>query len=165
MGLSGLELSLLTALVPIFVIILGSADALHLLSHYLETERGPKGMAKALKVSGVAIIMTTLTTMAGFLSFLPLPAQGLRQLGNFAAMGIGFAAISTWLFLPAVLPRMKFKDLPESRLKDFFMNVKLSRVTISLAAVALMFPGIFFLQKKIFRYRALQEVDNCQKKL
>ena len=45
MGLSGFQLSLLTVLVPIFVIILGSADALHLLSHYLETERGPKGMA------------------------------------------------------------------------------------------------------------------------
>ncbi len=148
MGLSGFELSLLTVLVPIFVIILGSADALHLLSHYLETEKGPKGMAKALKVSGVAIIMTTLTTMAGFLSFLPLPARGLKQLGGFAAMGIGLAAVSTWLFLPAILPRQEFRDLPESRLGKFFMNVKVSRVVISLVIVALIFPGIFLLKKE-----------------
>ncbi len=146
MGWVSKDLSILTVLVPIFVIVFGSADGLHFMSHYLETEGGPKGVEKTLKIVGIAMIMTTLTTMAGFLSFVFLPAVGLRQLGFYSAIGLGFAAISTWLFLPAIVPFRSFKKIASSERSSLLFSKKYW-VWVVVLIVAAMAPGIFMLKK------------------
>ena len=101
------EISMVTVLVPIFTIVMGSADGLHFMSHFLdridEGESEKEAVRDTLEAIGIAIIMTTLTTVAGFLSLLVVKSHTLVQMGLFSAIGIGFAGIATWLFLPTIL--------------------------------------------------------------
>ncbi len=122
----GIPLNLILIVTPIFVIIMGSADGLHFVIHYLENINAlrekqsketsatyPKvtysktikerAIAKTLREVGIPMILTSLTTMLGFLSLAVSKIVSLKYLGLFTAIGIAYAGIVSWLFLPAVL--------------------------------------------------------------
>ena len=109
----GLEVDLVTVVVPIFVIVMGSADGLHFVSHLQDAaERGDddeERVAAALREVGVPMILTTISTAAGFLSLLATGVAPLQQLGAFVALGIGFAGVISFFTLPALLARL---DIP-----------------------------------------------------
>ena len=109
----GLEVDLVTVVVPIFVIVMGSADGLHFVSHLQDAaERGDEDeerVAAALREVGVPMILTTVSTAAGFLSLLATGVAPLQQLGAFVALGIGFAGVISFFTLPALLARI---DIP-----------------------------------------------------
>ena len=147
MGWVSGKLSLINVLVPIFTVILGSADGLHFTSHYLESERGLSGVVETLRTVGIAMIMTTLTTMAGFLSFLFIPAEGIQKLGVYSAVGMGYAAISTWLFLPVVLPRSKISGKPRKGEQVFFKKVGRFWWLITLSLILVFSFGILKLNE------------------
>ncbi len=106
-GWLGHEVSLLTAVVPIFVIVIGSADGLHFMSHYQDSRRdgmnSHEALTATLKIVGIPMIITTLTSIAGFLSLLSIRNESLQQLSIFAGVGILLAGIATWLVLPLLL--------------------------------------------------------------
>src|SRR5665811_2537142 len=52
---------------------------------------------------GVPMILTTISTAAGFLSLLVADVRPIQQLGLFAAVGISFAGVISFFFLPALL--------------------------------------------------------------
>ncbi|MEA3503355.1 MAG: MMPL family transporter [Actinomycetota bacterium] len=109
----GLEIDIVTLLVPIFVIVMGSADGLHFVTHFLETasETDSVGRVKAaLSEVGVPMILTTISTAAGFLSLLVTDVSPIRQLGLFAAIGIGFAGLISFFSLPALMSLLSVKD-------------------------------------------------------
>lgn len=106
----GLEVDIVSMLVPIFVIVMGSADGLHFVTHYQEaaerTEDRVERVRSTLKQVGVPMILTTISTAAGFLSLLVAGVQPIRELGVFTAIGIGFAGVISFFFLPALLSRL-----------------------------------------------------------
>jgi predicted RND superfamily exporter protein len=106
-GYLGNEISILSAVVPIFIIVIGSADGLHFMSHYqeaiLEGMPRDKAMTKTLKVVGIPMIITTLTSMAGFLSLLSMNTDSIVDLALFASLGIFLAGVATWYVLPLIL--------------------------------------------------------------
>ncbi|MEA3511869.1 MAG: MMPL family transporter [Actinomycetota bacterium] len=109
----GLDIDIVTLLVPIFVIVMGSADGLHFVTHFQETaaETDSVGRVKsALSEVGVPMILTTISTSAGFLSLLVTDVTPIRQLGIFAAIGIGFAGFISFFALPALMSRLTVKD-------------------------------------------------------
>ena len=63
-------------------------------------ERDP---AHVLDTTGRAIVLTTLSTMAGFLGLLPAHFAGLRQLGLCGALAVLFCMLAAFLVLPALL--------------------------------------------------------------
>ncbi|MCP4872349.1 MAG: MMPL family transporter [Proteobacteria bacterium] len=103
----GFEVDIVTIIVPIFVIVMGSADGLHFVTHLqakVETTPDPvERTASALKEVGVPMILTTISTAAGFLSLLVTDVGPIRQLGVFVAIGISFAGIVSFFSLPALL--------------------------------------------------------------
>lgn len=107
MGWIGKEISIITIMSPIFTIVMGSADGLHFMSHYLDKVENDlekeTAVAHTLKEVGIPMIMTTLTTIAGFLSLIVGSLPSMVEMAIFASIGIGLAGISTWLFLPMVL--------------------------------------------------------------
>ncbi len=110
----GLEIDIVTLLVPIFVIVMGSADGLHFVTHFQETasESDSVGRVKsALSEVGVPMILTTISTAAGFLSLLVTDVSPIRQLGLFAAIGIGFAGLISFFSLPALMSHLAVRDL------------------------------------------------------
>jgi predicted RND superfamily exporter protein len=100
----GLKADLVTVIVPIFVIVMGSADGLHFVSHFQEEAERPDlegRVSSALSHVGIPMILTTISTAAGFLSLMFTGVEPIQQLGLFAAIGITFAGVISFFFLPA----------------------------------------------------------------
>ncbi len=106
----GRQVDIVTVIVPIFVIVMGSADGLHFVTHFQEeAETNPDPVARvssALSHVGVPMILTTISTAAGFLSLLATDVQPIQQLGLFAAIGISFAGFISFFSLPALVSRL-----------------------------------------------------------
>lgn len=120
-GLLGNEVSILTAVVPIFIIVIGSADGLHFMSHFQDLkEEGMNtrdALAKNLQIVGVPMIITTLTSMVGFLSLLTINTSSIVDLAIFSALGILLAGVATWVVITFILsndinvqPKTKHKN-------------------------------------------------------
>ncbi len=105
-GLFGNGVSVLTVLAPIFTIIIGSADGLHFISHvqeYLDEGLGMKeSLSRAMSMVGVPMIITTVTSVAGFVSLLFLNTAAIHDLAVFTSVGIALAGLITWLILPTI---------------------------------------------------------------
>jgi len=103
----GFEVDIITLIVPIFVIVMGSADGLHFVTHLQENSKTTpdpvERTALALKEVGVPMILTTVSTAVGFLSLLVTDVGPIRQLGVFVAVGISFAGLISFFSLPALL--------------------------------------------------------------
>jgi predicted RND superfamily exporter protein len=106
----GREVDIVTVIVPIFVIVMGSADGLHFVTHFQEeaetTQNTVQRVHSALSHVGVPMILTTISTAAGFASLLFTNVQPIQQLGLFTAIGIVFAGIISFFSLPALLSRL-----------------------------------------------------------
>lgn len=108
----GNEIDIVTVIVPIFVIVMGSADGLHFVTHFQEEAGNPDPVARvssALSHVGVPMILTTVSTAAGFLSLVATGVHPIQQLGLFTALGITFAGIISFFSLPALLSRLNIE--------------------------------------------------------
>ncbi len=110
---SGQQLNLVTAICPIFILVIGSAYGLHYVSHLLDNiPKYPDRRqltVETLGMVGTPIFLATITTMAGFASLTWTDVVPMRHMGIFVTLGIGYAGFMALFFLPAVLSRM---DLP-----------------------------------------------------
>jgi predicted RND superfamily exporter protein len=108
----GNEIDIVTVIVPIFVIVMGSADGLHFVTHFQEETDNPDPVARvssALSHVGVPMILTTISTAAGFLSLVATNVHPIQQLGLFTAIGITFAGFISFFSLPALLSRIQIE--------------------------------------------------------
>lgn len=109
----GRQVDIVTVIVPIFVIVMGSADGLHFVTHFQEEAHQSSDpttlVASSLRQVGVPMILTTISTGAGFLSLLFTGVRPIAQLGTFSAIGIAFAGLISFLSLPALLSRLTIK--------------------------------------------------------
>lgn len=101
----GFKADIVTVIVPIFVIVMGSADGLHFVTHFQETDSPDpvQRVSSALSQVGIPMILTTISTAAGFLSLLFTGVGPIQQLGVFAAVGIVFAGAISFFSLPAAI--------------------------------------------------------------
>ena len=106
-GWIGKEVSIITVLAPVFTIVIGSADGLHFVSHVQEARKEGykklKSIVETLKMVGIPMIITTITSMVGFLSLLVMNTNAIQDLALFASIGIFLAGIITWYVLPLIL--------------------------------------------------------------
>ncbi|BCR36208.1 efflux RND transporter permease subunit [Mariniplasma anaerobium] len=106
-GWIGNEVSILTAVVPIFIIVIGSADGLHFMSHYQDDKAqgmdDKSALLSTLKLVGIPMVVTTLTSIAGFLSLLSMNTSSIKDLSIYSAVGILLAGLATWYVLPLIL--------------------------------------------------------------
>jgi predicted RND superfamily exporter protein len=127
-GWAGQKMSIITAIAPLFTLIIGSADGLHFVSHYLESRSEGRtkkqAVARTLHLVGIPMVITTVTSAGGFLSLLVMDTNAVRDLAFYSSAGIFFAGIATWFTLPLFLINfVDFKPemIKKPRLKgDFF---------------------------------------------
>ncbi|MCK4593599.1 MMPL family transporter, partial [bacterium] len=107
MALTDTPISILTGVLPVILVAVGSAYAIHMVSRYLEERRETKDRREAVRRAvshvGLAVIMTGLTTMVGFGSLTSANVQIIRELGFFAAFGIFGATVIALTLVPVVL--------------------------------------------------------------
>lgn len=103
----GREIDIVTVIVPIFVLVMGSADGLHFVTHFQDVSRETDDrlarVVSTLREVGTPMILTTISTAVGFLSLLATDIRPIRQLGVFAAVGITFAGLISFFALPAAM--------------------------------------------------------------
>lgn len=106
-GWIGKPVSIITVLAPIFTIVIGSADGLHFISHVQDARSegldATESIVETLKMVGIPMIITTVTSMAGFLALLALNTTAIHELATFASLGILLAGVATWFVLPLIL--------------------------------------------------------------
>jgi predicted RND superfamily exporter protein len=121
MGLFGLKMDLLSGIMPVILVALGSADGIHLMKRYYERRRSGDNPAEAAKGTyqemGVPIVLTTITTMVGFASLAISDFSVIRQFGVITAVGILLALLVTLTLLPALLSFSKDKPFVEKAKK------------------------------------------------
>ncbi len=117
---AGVRIDIVTVIVPIFVIVMGSADGLHFVTHFQEqsllTDDPVERVRSALSEVGIPMILTTISTAAGFLALLATDVQPIRQLGLFTAIGITFAGIVSFFSLPALMSHLTIKPKHQTAL-------------------------------------------------
>lgn len=149
------SVSIVSVLVPIFIIVLGSADGLHVTRHMLDQLRAGKptfpAIRDTLRAVGMPIVMTTLTTMAGFLSLLLVRSEAIQEMGLAAAGGILIAGIATWLIIPSLLFKFKSLGVGKPEHKDYARRALRSlrgwkSVAITAALIACFIVGVLTLE-------------------
>lgn len=149
-GWIGNEVSILTAIVPIFIIVIGSADGLHFMSHFQDSKKEGKdnktSLNETLQLVGIPMIVTTLTSMAGFISLLSMNTDSIWDLAIFSAVGILFAGLATWYVLPLILTN-NINVLPKHESKkslDLSKYIRKAWGIPSLVIVLVILVGSFF---------------------
>ncbi|MGD9364362.1 MAG: efflux RND transporter permease subunit [Desulfobacteraceae bacterium] len=116
--ITGTTLKMATQIIPSFLLAVGVGDAIHLLViFYRKYDRcGNKRLAISYSMghSGLAILMTSLTTAGGLLSFSTAEIAPVAELGRFAAGGVILALIYTIFLLPALLAVFPLKPFPDN---------------------------------------------------
>lgn len=113
MAFTGVPVTLNTTILPSFLLAVGIGDSVHLLTvfyqHFKEHGNKEDAIAHALGHSGLAVLMTSLTTAAGLLSFVTAGIAPVANLGIFAAIGVMLAFVLTITLLPAALAVLPVK--------------------------------------------------------
>lgn len=107
MALSGKSIKLPTQILPSFILAVSVGFSVHILALYYKkiSQNNDKKEAVIYSVghSGLAIVLTAVTTAGGLLSFSTAEVAPVADLGIFAGMGVMIAMLITFLVLPAFL--------------------------------------------------------------
>lgn len=135
MAISGVSIKLPTQILPLFLLAVGVAAAVHLLAIFFRhfNEHGDKrsSIGYCLGHSGLAVAMTSLTTAAGLLSFSTSEVAPIADLGWFAASGVMISLLYTLILLPsliAILP-LKQKQDDSTQNRTLFMDNLLCKIS------------------------------------
>ena len=106
-GWLGIKLTPPSASAPTIILTLAVADAIHLIvTLFHEMNRGMdknKALIESVRINFMPIFLTSLTTALGFLTMNFSDSPPFHDLGNIAAMGVGYAFILSITFLPAAV--------------------------------------------------------------
>jgi hydrophobe/amphiphile efflux-3 (HAE3) family protein len=107
MALAGRAIKIPTQILPSFLLAVGVGTSVHILAiffqRYRQKENKEESIAFALGHSGLAVVMTNVTTASGLMSFATSELAPIADLGIFAGIGVLIAFINTIILLPALL--------------------------------------------------------------
>ncbi len=164
-ALTGHKLTLVSDVIPVILLALGSAYAIHVLNRINETkaENPRKALILAIAYIITPVFLAYITTAFGFVSFIfGSYLTSIKEFGLFTAMGITFAFLLSITFIPALIDILKLKRHKEykaeqSRLTEGFLQPLANRVIakpkqvvwIWLVVVLLFMTGLPQLQRKV----------------
>lgn len=107
MGLTGTAMSMISTTLPVMLLAIGVADAIHILNdYYHRLERGTRleeAINSVMKHIGTAIVLTSVTTAVGFLSLTTTPVSQVKEFGIFIGFGVMAALIISVTWIPSLL--------------------------------------------------------------
>jgi predicted RND superfamily exporter protein len=111
MPLFGVKLSVITTVLPVILVAVGSAYGIHVITHY-STDMGNRTMTheehrelihELLLKIGKPVFLAALTTFAGFFSFCFTRVVPLKEFGIFASFGVAASFVVALTLIPALL--------------------------------------------------------------
>lgn len=113
MSLFHFTFTIVSSIIPVALIAVGSAYGIHVLTHYyIALENNDKPMTKELHAeiiwSGVkdvfgAVFLAGITTVVGFISLITSPLEPLHSFAIFASLGVLFSLLLALTLVPALL--------------------------------------------------------------
>ncbi len=155
-GLFGYEITVLTALIPPLIIVIGVPNAVFLINKYQQEVKKHGNQAKSLQrvISkiGNATLMTNITTASGFATFVFTKSQLLKEFGIIASINIVGIFILALLIIPIIysfmpLPKKKHLNHLEKKWIDNVVNwmeemVRYKKITIYITTVIVIIISI-----------------------
>jgi len=156
LGLLGFEITVLTAIIPPLIIVIGIPNCIFLINKYQQEIKNHGNQAKSLQrvISkvGNATLMTNLTTAAGFATFIITDSELLTEFGIVASINIVLLFILCLLVIPIIysfmpLPKDKHLKHLNKTYTTSFVNwiektVKNNRISIYATSITLLVIGI-----------------------
>ncbi len=111
MALLGFPMSHSTEILPILIMAIAVADSIHIMTHYYTHGRKARDRKELVRITmadmNAPVVMTSLTTMAGFLSLGITDISSIRIMGSFTALGVFYALLISLTLVPAILSLLK----------------------------------------------------------
>lgn len=136
MGACDLPFNLLTFIIPILVIVIGSTEDVHILSEYMEgltRERVRKpAITFMVRTIGTSVFLTALTTFLGFLSIAVNRVTVLIQFGLIAGFALFINPLVTFLLSPVYLSFFGRKSIRKNEKGVMFIVKIINRIADNL---------------------------------
>jgi len=160
-GILGYELTVLTAIIPPLIIVIGMPNCIFLINKYQHelNKHGDKSLSlqKVITKIGNATFMTNVTTASGFATFIATNSKLLTEFGIVASLSILSIFILSLLIIPiaySYLPLPDEKHLKHQNKKwvislfDWMVNiVKLKKVEVFIISIILLAVSIIGIYK------------------
>ncbi|MDD2912808.1 MAG: efflux RND transporter permease subunit [Candidatus Bipolaricaulis anaerobius] len=134
MAIAGVPFTVISIIIPVILLAMGTADGIHIVNRYYEV--AARGRSKREVVLATMdeitspVVMTSLTTIAGFLSLLATFLVPQRQFGVFTAVGMAALLLLSLTLIPALLSllRLPATGTKEQQLEHGFLARGLARL-------------------------------------
>jgi uncharacterized protein len=119
MGIAGITFTLASILVPVLLLVVGSAYGIHLLAHFYDGMSLESGFIPSEKVAAILkkefrkvwkpILSAGLTTAAGYIALVSSPLTPFRTFALMSGFGVGIALLATFLLIPSLI-RIRYRN-------------------------------------------------------
>jgi predicted RND superfamily exporter protein len=112
MSLLGFKLSIISTVLPVILVAVGSAYCVHVVSHYYDETAGKKNLSdeehrsilfEVLRKFGKPVFLAAFTDATGFAALCFTPVVPIREFGLFSTFGILIAFIVALTLIPALI--------------------------------------------------------------
>ena len=156
LGLMGYEITVLTALIPPLIIVIGIPNCIFLINKYQQEISKHNNQAKSLQrvivKIGNATLMTNLTTASGFATFILTNSKILKEFGVVASINIIAIFLLSLLIIPIFysfmkLPKKKHLKHLKNKSIDYFVKwmenkVREKRINVYIVSILGLVIGI-----------------------
>ena len=144
MAIFGAPITVVTQILPSFLLAVTIGASIHLLSIFFKeynlTKDKKSSLRYAMGHSGLAIIMTSLTTAAGLWSFSFSELAPVADLGKFASAGVVVGLLFTLVLLPASLALVKMKPKDIDIVDNEEVHTFMDKLLIKIANISVTYP-------------------------
>jgi predicted RND superfamily exporter protein len=145
MAISGISVNIMSVLLPPLLLFTSTSDCVHLINAYRNASPA-MALSRVLKPT----FLTSFTTAVGLLSLLFIPVEPIQHFGVSTTIGVLFAFIFTYAFLPYFLRKTVY-PAPDNHVDQSPVNYLIflgkNRVTIGVVTGSLIAVSLFGLGK------------------
>jgi predicted RND superfamily exporter protein len=121
MAVLNIPITLATQILPLFLIVVGIGDSVHILTIFYRNHKVTSdkrgAITEALRFAGLPVLITSLTTACGLFSLVWADVGAISQLGIIAPIGVMVAFLYTVFLLPALIAIFPILPAKKSRSK------------------------------------------------
>jgi predicted RND superfamily exporter protein len=129
MAIAGATIQVPTQVLPSFLLAVGVGNSVHVFAMFFQRRRvgddTEQAISFALGHSGLAIVMTSLTTAGGLVSFSAAELAPIAQFGVWAPVGVLIALVLTIVLLPALVAVFPMGAAPASEARESPLSQRL----------------------------------------
>ncbi len=135
MALLKITFTLVSSVIPVALIAVGSAYGIHVLTHYyvalgeknedITREQYENAVFSGLKEVWKAVLLAGITTVVGFISLVSSPIEPLHSFAVFTAVGVALSLLLAVTFIPALLLSKKVEKINANNRRHEAMKEKI----------------------------------------